>query len=236
MNMSKQILIGIISCLLINPTFGQIKKHSINFSASFNGGKYGSVSGVQTSQITTFNTGFSIDSRIDYYFTDNLFIGVGFDFTKETKSVTNELILNNYYQGTYRTNHNLIYSPVIRFGWTKPIVDKLYASIAFNAAYSRLAQSTDDFSCEGKMIIPNFMSSTNIDKPIISPLTNSKTNNDLIGLSINPEIKYFLNKNFGISVGLGGFDYVIYDFQSQNNMWLLNLNPTNWKFGIEILF
>jgi len=80
------------------------------------------------------------------------------------------------------------------------------------------------------------MSSTNIDKPIISPLTNSKTNNDLIGLSINPEIKYFLNKNFGISVGLGGFDYVIYDFQSQNNMWLLNLNPTNWKFGIEILF
>jgi len=236
MNMLKQILIGIISCLLINPTFGQIKKQSINFSTSFNGGKYVSVSGVQTSQITTFNSGFSIDSRIDYYFTDNLFVGVGYEFTKETKSVTKELMLNNYYQGTFRTNHNLIHSPVLRFGWTKPIINRFYGSIALNAAYSRLAQSTDDFSCEGEMSIPNFMSSTNLAYPVISPLTNSKTNNDLIGLSINPEIKYFLNKNFGISVGLGGFDYVIYDFQFKNNMWLLNLNPTNWKFGIEILF
>lgn len=233
--MSKQFLIGLISCLFINPTFGQIKKQSIILSASLNGGKYGSVNGTQTSQVTTYNSEFSINSRIDYYFTDNLFVGVGYDFTKETKSITNEIMLNNYYQVTFRNNQNLINSPVIRVGWTKPIVDKFYVSIALNAAYSRLAQSTDDFSCEGELIIPNFMSSSNIVEPVISPLTNSKANNDLIGLSINPEIKYYFNKKFGISVGLGGFDYVIYDFQLKKNMWLLNLNPTNWKFGVQIL-
>ncbi len=234
--MSKQFLIGIISCLFINQAFGQIKKQSIILSESFNGTKYSSVNSLQTIRETTYNSGFSIDSKIDYYFTDNLFVGVGYDFTKETKFVTNELMLNNYYQETYRTTHNLIHSPVIRFGWTKPIVDRFYVGIAFNAVYSRLIQSTNYYSCEGELSVPYIMSPVNIVSPVIYPSTNSKSNNDLIGLSINPEIKYFFYKNFGISVGLGGFDFVIYDFQLRNNMWLLNLNPTNWKLGIEILF
>jgi hypothetical protein len=57
---------------------------------------------------------------------------------------------------------------------------------------------------------------------------------DLFKVEIIPELTYFISSRFGLSQGLGGIEYSMLDWETDNSSRIINFNPVNWRFGIKV--
>ena len=59
---------------------------------------------------------------------------------------------------------------------------------------------------------------------------------DLFKVEIIPELTYFISSRFGLSQGLGGIEYSMLDWETDNSSRIINFNPVNWRFGIKVKY
>lgn len=57
---------------------------------------------------------------------------------------------------------------------------------------------------------------------------------DLFNAEILPELTYFISSKFGLCLGLGGIEYSMTDWETDNSSWTINFSPVNWRFGIKL--
>jgi len=57
---------------------------------------------------------------------------------------------------------------------------------------------------------------------------------DLFKVEIIPELTYFISSRFGLCLGLGGIEYSMLDWETDNSSRIINFNTVNWRFEIKV--
>lgn len=57
-----------------------------------------------------------------------------------------------------------------------------------------------------------------------------------LGFGISPELDYFISKKVGIKANFNGLNYTYTSYKNENksNRFSVNLNPSNWEFGVFV--
>ncbi|GHT25602.1 hypothetical protein AGMMS4957_20710 [Bacteroidia bacterium] len=59
---------------------------------------------------------------------------------------------------------------------------------------------------------------------------------DCFAMQLSPELRYFLSDNIGVSLGLGGVQLSLVDWEWDSKQWIANFNPAYWKLGMVVAF
>lgn len=57
---------------------------------------------------------------------------------------------------------------------------------------------------------------------------------DIFSSSFYPELVYFIRPNIGLNIGMGGVEYTMLDWKTDNSNWVINFNPLQWRDGIKV--
>ncbi|GHT42266.1 hypothetical protein AGMMS49965_13430 [Bacteroidia bacterium] len=66
--------------------------------------------------------------------------------------------------------------------------------------------------------------------------TSSTSKYKFFAMQLSPELRYFLSNNIGVSLGLGGVQLSLVDWEWDSKQWLANFNPAYWKLGLIVAF
>ncbi len=62
-----------------------------------------------------------------------------------------------------------------------------------------------------------------------------RTETDYFSTRLIPELTWFFSSKFGLYLTLGGIEYSILDWKSNNSQWDINFNPSHWILGIQFI-
>jgi hypothetical protein len=228
------ILIGII--LFSLDSFGQIAKDKVIISMNGNFMKINTESGVKTNEFSTKGQYVNLGTSIGVFLSDHFIMGVSVNYNWGKETRMNKLIYgNNLLQIEQLEIRSNILLPGVFFGYYVPIVGKFYFNTNMvlncgkvNSDYERLfAQRTTYFSTDSSYIY--------IDNNHVSGGSSGSSSTYYFSAQICPELSYFISSKFGLSMGLGGIEYSLTDWKSENSAFAVNFNPAYWKLGVKFI-
>ncbi len=214
---------------------GQIQKGNFNLSLSVGAQNLTSQSGGISNLISTQEKSFSVYPSIDYYFNDRFFSGLEFGFTRQNREIINNHFTQHYYQETVTETDTDVFQFSLRTGYGQPITERLYFQIISGLNYAHITQDLKFLSAGGSLIVPGLPSIGNIGS-IDASQGEFDEKSDYTSFSLKPQITYFLSKSIGLNLSLGGFEYGFYDWDFENDLWILSFNTNLWRLGINFSF
>ena len=236
--MKKNCLLILIILLYIH-SFGQIGKGDVFISLDGNFMKSFSGSGVTTNEFNTAGKYLEVGSSVEYFFTDHLALGVGLDYqwAKETKG--NQMLLKlpdfnltlAHFQIMDTKSH--VFLPNVFLKHYILISNKLYFNTNLQFSYGKIMSQYETLILDSnKSNIVNEMMLENNPNYVTSSSKESEV--DFFTAQLGPEMTYFITRKFSGCLSLGGIEYGMFDWKSDNSLWAVNFNPVYWKLGIKI--
>jgi hypothetical protein len=221
------------SCLTLT-TFSQIEKGSFVIAIDGGGHKIASSSGVHTNETVSEEKLFNIGLSADYYLSNAFSLGLGFTYQKETEEGGNITLVYMFQEVNLFKSVSKSFIPSLRLGYTKKLFNNFYFKglLSLNYGIVNLETKSEYYGCE--CIIPGLVTPLNcVDIPqIFTVEENAKV--EFMSVLLQPEFHYYFNKKFGLSIGIGGLEYGIGDWDIENNYWVVNFNPNNWTVGLSV--
>lgn len=222
--------------LAITPDLsGQIQKGSFNLSMSFSAQNLSSQTG-GFSNITIINEkSFSVFPAIDYYLSDRFFIGLETGYSRQKKEMTNTHLEYQYYQEVFTSTDADIFHLSLRGGYGIPVTERFHFKIISGFNYAHISQDTEYLLVGGDLNMPGF--------PVLGNILNvgyvsgeSTDNADYASFSLQPQITLFISKSIGLNLSLGGFEYGFFDWDFENDLWVLSFSTNLWRLGVNFAF
>jgi len=205
------------SFLSINGMYSKNSSETgVNFNSVFIQGKY-------------INAGISLTNIIS----NNFLIGAGLDYNNQNETRQSKLIILDRYiqvEDMYLKSNILV--PNIFVGYYYKIAKSFY------------------FNTNLKFRLGENYSKTEYLQALATPVTNTsylsdtspssahngayETKTDYFSTSLLPELTYFISDKTGFTLGLGGIEYALNDWKSENSSFTINFNPNNWLVGVKI--
>jgi hypothetical protein len=178
----------------------------------------------------------NIGTSIGYLISNNYVLGVGLDYGWNKQLGKNYLYLNNYAQLGYTETKSREIIPFIYFGYYHNISDKLVINAdmeircgAIKSEFNSLVVGAYNYTTDSIYYYPYIRPSISSNYTI-----ENESRTDVFGIALNPEITYYLTKNIGLTLCIGGIEYEMYDWETDNSIWDVNFHPKNWEFGVKI--
>jgi hypothetical protein len=251
MNTMKTQLLFILLIFSISDLFSQIDKGSFIISAEGHYAKGTSVDGVTSNLSQTDEQYLNTVTSVGYFFGKGFVAGVGLDYNWEKKRIISEMYISKYSQIEQMDIKSRALLPNIYAGYYFRIYNKLYLNTSIKFSYGKVKSEIKSFSAaneafnndplyyndtiNGSHLNGSADSLSYVGDDVRSSIKNSTT--EIFDVTFYPEVTYFLTKNFGASLSLGGIEYSVLDGKIEDNShWAVNFNHNYWKFGIKILF
>lgn len=225
--MKKSVIIVLIVFSTMD-LFGQINKGDIIISFDGNYMNTKTENGVTTNLSSTKGQYLSIGSSFGYFFSNQFIMGIGlnYDWGKETRA--NKLYFNNFVQEEVMDITSNVILPNIYLGYYFPITSKLSFNTNLKLSYGVIKSDYSTLYAGAGSFITDSVINTNSNY-FRGSEKQSKT--DYFSTQICPELTYFISSKFSICLGLGGLEYSLIDWKKEK--WIVNFNPSYWKFGIK---
>lgn len=216
-------------------SMAQINKGAIILMLDGNYNKSSNSFGVSTNQTSIEGNYLTLGTSAGLLLTDRWMLGIGVDYNRNKETRTSMMFINQYYQVEKSDIKSNALFPNIYVGYYYPIINKLYLSA--KAKFS-LSNITTDYNTliAGRInnlssfFIPIFAEGT------LYSFTNERsTKTDYFSTSVIPELTWFFTSKLGLRLALGGIEYSILDWKSNNSQWDINFNPSHWSFGIQFI-
>lgn len=214
---------------------GQIQKGNFNISLSVGAQNLTSQSGGFSNLISTYEKSFSVYPSIDYYFNDRFFSGLELGFTRQNREITFNHLTHHYYSESITNTDTDIFQFSLRTGYLQPITERFYFQILSGLNYAHITQDLKFLSVGGSIIVPGLPSIENIYSMDVSR-SEFDEKSDFTSVSLKPQITYFISKSIGLNLSLGGFEYGFYDWDFENDLWILSFNTNLWRLGVNYSF
>ena len=225
--MQKNLLLPVFLFLAL-PLFSQVKTGDVILSLDGNYMKTNSGGGVTTNMTGTQAQNLDIGLSAGYFLSQRVVAGIGLDYKLEKEIRSNLVSFDNFVQMEVMDYHSHAWLPNAYIGFYFPIVSKLYVTANFRMSYGKInASYTTTYAGAGKNVL-------------VSPSTNytyTSTGDakvDYFSNTIYPELLYFLGAKTSISLGLGGIEYAMTDWDAHNAEVAVNFNPVYWKVGVKL--
>jgi len=225
--MQKNLLLLVFLFLAI-PLFSQVNTGDIILSLNGNYLKTNTGGGVTTNMTGTQAQNLDISLSGGYFLSQRVVAGIGLDYKLDKEVRSNLVSFDNFVQMEIMDYRSHAWLPNVYVGLYFPIVSKLYVTANFRMSYGKLnAGYTTTYAGAGKFVLG-------------SPATNytyTSTGDarvDYFSNTIYPELLYFVGAKTSISLGLGGIQYALTDWDASNAEVAVNFNPVYWKFGVKM--
>lgn len=171
---------------------------------------------------------------------NHFLIGIGVDYVSQNDDRNSKFTFYNQnddyikYETMKLKSH--VFLPNLFVGYYSHIVDKLYFNSNMKLSYGQLKTNTESQQVSFKYTQPtttNGISSGSTDVPILYTNKADDTT-DFAGAAIIPELNYYFSNVFGLSLGLGGIQYSLTKWKTENSSFSVNFNPSNWQIGAKI--
>jgi hypothetical protein len=214
--------------------FTQIEKGRIIITLDGNYIKTTTENGVTLNQNVSQIENLNIGTSVGYFMTDRLVVGVGLDYYWDKESRVYQLKIYRFFQSEVMNIKSNAFLPDLYIGYYFPIISKLYINTNMKFSYSKFKT---DYNSSLVEITYNQSENLNLDT-IPNSLeyfggSKNSAKTDLFNAEIFPELTYFVSSKVGLCLGLGGIEYSIIDWKTDNSSWTINFNPINWRLGIK---
>jgi hypothetical protein len=229
----KSFLLVVFLCFTFN-SFSQIEKGSIVLGTDIGGYKIATVSGVYSNTTAKEEKQFTFGLSADYFLSNAFSLGLGFSYLNDKEDGRNIILVNMNQEVSYYTSVTKGFVSSLRLGYSKKLFNNFYFKglFAINYGLAKRETETQYFGCE--CIIPGLVAPANcVNIPEIKYLEQN-TETDYISALFQPEFHYYFNKTIGISIGIGGIEYGIVDWNTEYDYWVINFKPNNWTLGLNI--
>ena len=225
--MQKNILV-LLFLFFALPLFSQVKTGDIVLSLDGNYMKTNTGGGVTTNMTGTRAQNLDISLSAGYFFTERVVAGVGIDYKLNKETRSNLVKFNNFVQMEEMDYKSHAWLPNVYLGLYFPVVSKLYVTANFKMSYGKLNSNYSTiYGGSGKYVLgsPNtsYMHGSSGDAKV-----------DYFSNMIYPELLYFVGAKTSISLGLGGIEYSITNWDTHNAEVAVNFNPVYWKLGAKL--
>jgi hypothetical protein len=232
--MKKIVLIVFIAFSTLN-LFSQIEKEGVIVSVDGNYMKTTTEDGATSNQNVSQTKNLNIGTSVGYFITDKFIAGVGLDYYWNKESISTEMMINRFLQKEIMNSKSKAFLPNIYLGYYYPIINKLYFTINVKFSYGKIKSDYNTLIAGSVYYATD--SVIEIHDPYSSPYLKEYEGNsefDFFSAKLFPELTYFISANFGLCLGLGGIEYSMTDWKTDNSNWGVNFNPVYWKLGIKI--
>jgi hypothetical protein len=214
---------------------GQLQKGSFNLSMSFGAQNLSSQTG-GFSNITTINEKiFSVFPAIDYHLNDRFFIGLETGYSRQENEMINTHLQYRYYQEVLTNTQSDLIHLSLRAGYGIPVTERFHFQIISGFNYAHISQDTEYLLVGGDLNMPGFPALGNLlNIGYVSGESTEKA--DYASFSIQPKITFFVSNSIGLNLGLGGFEYGFFDWDSDNDLWILSFSTNLWRLGVNFAF
>jgi len=212
-------------------SFAQFSKNDIIIQINGNYMKTKTEYGVTTNQSIIngqyLNTGISVGS----FMTNRFFLGIGADYSQNKETRYNLLNFNDFLQEEELNTktHGLL--PSVFLGYYYRVLDKLYFNTNLKFSLGKIKSDYTSTYAGGET--PTYSDSLMISEPGYLRGSSNESDYAYFSTQLCPELSYFFSTNFGLSLGLGGIEYSMIDWKTENSIWAVNFNPVYWKLGIR---
>ncbi len=229
------LLLAIVICSSIKINAQDLKGSfyidgNVNFSKDITNTLFSLNSG-ETSEFGTKT--FGLTPNIGYGISNRFLIGVGVNYQQiRTESLQQQSNPSSGYSTIFirRDYTTKTIAPTLFLKYLKPLSNKILFGVMLNLEY-------------GKEKTKNNLPSSNFSGPLSGPFSNpitvasTKDFTDYYGLSLSPEILFFVTKKIGLRANFNGFSFVKKDAfaTKKTTEYSFDLNPSNWTFGVFVL-
>ncbi|MGD9931857.1 MAG: hypothetical protein AB7U05_17695 [Mangrovibacterium sp.] len=230
----KTFYLVVFMLLLTVQAYAQIQKGDLILSAEGNYRKDNRESGVYTNANSVRGSLLDVGGTVGFAFSDRLVAGFGLDYVRNKETRTNQLFFNDVAQMEEMQLKSKGFVPNLFLGYYFPVIDKLYLSSTLKVSYGRVKSDFGSFYARAEMLPENELTYLNVSTSSYAGGYSGSSDADLFGLSLSPELTWFATDKFGIYLGLGGIEYALSDWDTDNSNWLISFSPSYWSFGIRI--
>lgn len=233
--MKKNVILVIILLFSLD-SFGQIARSKVIISMNGYYMKTNTETGVYSNGFSTKGQYLNLGSSIGLFLSDHFVMGVGISYNRGKETRLNRLIYGNtIMQMEEMKIKSSVLLPGIFFGYYFPITGKFYFNAnlelncgKINTEYERLfAQRTSYFTTDSSHVY--------IDNHPVNGGSSGSSGTYYFNAQVCPELSYFISSKFGLSLGLGGIEYSITDWKSDNSAVAVNFNPSYWTLGVKFV-
>jgi hypothetical protein len=231
MNMKRNTLIVLVVLSALN-LHAQFEAGNTVVSLNGNYMKTNTESGVRTNQSSTNGQYLNVGASYGYFVTNQFVVGIGLDYNRTNETRSNLLYFNSFVQQEIMEVKSRIALPSVYMGYYQHIFNKLYFNANMKFGYGIIKSELN--SAQAGVALENLEYNSVYGSSSHIIVTKSLFVNDYFGVGLNPELTYFVSPKLGICLGLGGVEYSMIDWSSDNTNWIVNFNPNYWKLGIKI--
>ncbi|WP_423129590.1 hypothetical protein [Gaoshiqia sp. Z1-71] len=228
----KKIILFAFMGLISTNLFSQMEKGSFTFLLDGHYMKTSSSTGVSTNYSATDGNYTSFAPSVAYGLTNHLTVGIGADYERDKEERYNHLYFNHFAQAEMMNIKSKALLPSLYLGYHHPIANRLFIGSTMKFSYGKIKSSyqTTYAGMEELTIIDELQEgSVNYSRSI-----GSEAETDYFRVKLYPELTYFLGQRFGLSLGLGGMEYSLYDWEQDTSDWQVNFDPTYWRLGFKL--
>ena len=227
---------NILSILLILSSLsisGQIEKGNFIFSLNGNYLKTYSSDGVTTNNMTIHGKYLNLGTSVGYFFGDHLDGGIGFDYFWAKESKNSYTAISYYRQEEVLHVKSKLFLPNIFLGYYQKIYNHLYVSTQLKLNYGK---SNSEYSTYYVCIetVPDTATIIGPSYGFRQEESEGKSDSKYFMIQFIPSLSYFINSKMGLYIEIGGINYNLIDWETDNSSFSFNFNPNHWRFGISL--
>ena len=222
----KKIILFAFMGLISTNLFSQMEKGSFTFLLDGHYMKTSSSTGVSTNYSATDGNYTSFAPSVAYALTNHLTVGIGADYERDKEERHNYLYFNHFAHFEMMNIKSKTLLPSLYLGYHHPIANRLFIGSSLKFSYGKIKssyQTTYAGINEFEGGPNNYLNSI-----------GSEAETDYFRVKLYPELTYFLGQRFGLSLGLGGMEYSLYDWEQDTSGWQVNFDPTYWRLGFKL--
>lgn len=225
--MQKNILV-LLFLFFALPLFSQVKTGDIVLSLDGNYMKTNTGGGVTTNMTGTRAQNLDISLSAGYFFTERVVAGVGIDYKLNKETRSNLVKFNNFVQMEEMDYKSHAWLPNVYLGLYFPVVSKFYITANFKTSYGKIKTKYTSMYAAVDYIMSGI--------PVLNSehVVSYDGKVDYFSNMIYPELLYFVGAKTSISLGLGGIEYSITNWDTHNAEVAVNFNPVYWKLGAKL--
>lgn len=178
---------------------------------------------------------FSITPSVDYFVSDHVSIGFEFGIAKQKQNIFNNFFTSSYYMESDARVEALVYQPSLRIGFVLKPAKNLHLQFFSSVNYAHINQTDSITILGGTINIPGWPSTSNLN--LLEPVwIDKKTETHVLGVSVYPQLTYYISERVGLNLIAGGAEFGFYDWDEENNYWLISFSPKYWRVGLNVVF
>lgn len=227
--MKRTVLLTLIAFSTIH-LFAQTDKGKFIFSIEGNYQKTTTESGTTFNSLSVQSKYTNVGIAAGYFITDRFAVGIGLDYYRNNETRASYLALGQNYQMEVDQIKSTALAPSIHFNYYLPVLPKLYFNGKLKFCYGKIKTDMRSVRASAEPYEPY-----NLTEYI--PNSGSYVSNynpKFFNARFSPELTWFISSKLGLYLGLGGLEYTISEWDSDNSSFIINFNPSNWRLGVSL--